>query len=101
MTSAPRKLRKELEKPGCILAVGVFDALSARIAEKLGFRAAVMGGYNTSASLLGKPDIGLLTETEMVRHLNYICEASTVPIIADGDTGYGNPLNSLYRDMMV
>jgi carboxyvinyl-carboxyphosphonate phosphorylmutase len=93
LTSAPRKLREELEKPGCILAVGVFDALSARIAEKLGFRAAVMGGYNTSASLLGKPDIGLLTLTEMVRHLNYICEASGVPIIADGDTGYGNPLN--------
>jgi len=93
MESRSKALRKALESPGMVLAVGAFDALSARIAERLGFRAVITGGYTTSASLLGKPDWGLLTQTEMVRHIGYVAEACNLPLIADADTGYGNPIN--------
>lgn len=93
MNTRARALREALESPGMVLAVGAFDALSARIAEKLGFRAVITGGYTTSASLLGRPDWGLLTQTEMVRHIGYVAEACSLPLIADADTGYGNPIN--------
>ena len=93
MNTTRRKFREHLASPEIILAVGAFDALSAKIAEKLGFKAVVMGGYTTSASLLGKPDVGYLTLTEMAGHLAYITDACNIPVIADGDTGYGNPLN--------
>lgn len=86
-------LRKLIESGDPILTSGVHDALSARLIEKAGFKVAVMGGYATSACVLGKPDVGLLTMTEMSRQLRYICSATTIPVIADGDTGHGNALN--------
>ena len=72
---------------------GIYDGLSAVIAEKLGFKALCLGGYAASASLLGKPDISLLTLTEMTNHLRNITEVTDIPVLADGDTGYGSILN--------
>lgn len=78
---------------GTIVAPGAYDALSARIIEQAGFSAVYMTGFGSTASLLGRPDVGLLTMTEMVDHARRIAQAIDVPLIADADTGYGNPLN--------
>lgn len=71
----------------------VHDALCAKIAEKVGFRAIFTAGYSNSASLLGKPDVGLLTMTEMVDAARRIAGSVSIPVIADADTGYGNVTN--------
>jgi 2-methylisocitrate lyase-like PEP mutase family enzyme len=71
----------------------IYDALSARIAERIGFRAIGLGGFLVAASRLGGPDVGQLTMTEMVDHLRGIAGAVSIPVMADADTGYGNPLN--------
>lgn len=76
-----------------VLAPGAFDALSARVVESAGFKAVYMTGFGTSAALLGQPDVGLLTQTEMVENAHHMAEAVGIPLIADADTGYGNPLN--------
>ena len=76
-----------------ILAPGAYDALTARMIEQAGFPAVYMTGFGTSASLLGRPDVGLLTMSQMVDNARRIAQAVEVPIIADADTGYGNPLN--------
>lgn len=88
-----RQLRTLLAASEPILAPGAYDALSARIIEEAGFAAVYMTGFGTSASLLGRPDVGLLTQTEMVEHARRIVQAVRIPVIADADTGYGNPLN--------
>lgn len=90
------KLRKMIEQGKLVEAPGVCDALSARIAEAQGFDALYMTGYGTSAALFGYPDIGLITMTEMVESAKRIADAAGIPIIADADTGYGNPVNT-YR----
>jgi len=76
-----------------ILAPGAYDALSARMIEQAGFPAVYMTGFGTSASLLGRPDVGLLTMSQMVDNARRIAQAVDVPVISDADTGYGNPLN--------
>jgi carboxyvinyl-carboxyphosphonate phosphorylmutase len=76
-----------------ILAPGAYDALTARIIEQAGFPAVYMTGFGTSASLLGRPDVGLLTMSQMVDNARRIAQAVDVPVIADADTGYGNALN--------
>jgi len=86
-----RWLLKESFEP--ILAPGAYDALSARLIEEAGFPVVYMTGFGTSASLLGRPDVGLLTMTEMVDNARRIVQAVNVPVIADADTGYGNPIN--------
>jgi len=93
LVNRAKKLRQAIEGEKCVLAVGVYDGLSCLIAHQLGFEAAVMGGYPTSAAKLGRPDVGLLTMSEMVSHLQYLSDAADIPIIADADTGYGNPVN--------
>jgi 2,3-dimethylmalate lyase len=77
-----------------MLLPGVHDALSARLAEQSGFSAVYMSGSAVTASLLGQPDIGMITQTEMVEQARRIVEAVEVPLICDADTGYGNPLNT-------
>jgi 2,3-dimethylmalate lyase len=72
---------------------GAYDALSAKIVEQAGFQAVTLGGYPTSAALLAKPDVALLSLTEMVRHTQYLVEAVDIPVFADGDTGHGNVTN--------
>jgi 2,3-dimethylmalate lyase len=86
-------LRRLLDGPEPVLAPGAFDALSARLVEAAGFPAVYMTGFGSAASLLGRPDVGLLGLAEMVDNARRIVEAVHVPVIADADTGYGNPLN--------
>jgi 2-methylisocitrate lyase-like PEP mutase family enzyme len=76
-----------------VLAPGAYDGLTARLVEKAGFGAVYMTGFGTAASLLGRPDIGLLTFSEMVDNARRIAQAVEVPVIADADNGYGNPIN--------
>ena len=87
------KLKEMIEGGELVQAPGVYDALTARIVESRGFNAAYMTGYGTAASHFAYPDIGLLTMTEMVENASRIADAVTVPLIADADTGYGNPMN--------
>ncbi|MDK2799279.1 MAG: 2,3-dimethylmalate lyase, partial [Clostridiales bacterium] len=93
MEKMTTKLRKLLARDEILVAPGAHDVLTAKIIEKEGFEAVYMTGYGTSASLLGKPDVGLLTMTEMAQRAANIAEAVNIPVIADGDTGYGNAVN--------
>jgi 2-methylisocitrate lyase-like PEP mutase family enzyme len=92
-TSGPQRLRELLARSEPTLAPGAFDALSARVVESAGFDAVYMTGFGSTASLLGQPDVGLLTEHEMMENARRMAQAINVPLIADADTGYGNPLN--------
>lgn len=87
------QLREMIARRETVLAPGAYDALTARIFEQAGFAAVYMTGFGTSASLLGRPDVGLLTMSQMVDNARRIAQAVDVPVIADADTGYGNPLN--------
>jgi 2,3-dimethylmalate lyase len=87
------RLRELLSRPEPLLAPGAYDALSARLVEQAGFDVVYMTGFGTTASLIGRPDVGLLTGTEMVDNARRIAAAVEVPVIADADTGYGNALN--------
>ncbi len=84
---------KLLEGSGFILAPGVYDALSARAARRAGFEALFVSGYSVAASLLGEPDVGLLTQTEVIDAARHICRVVDCPVIVDADTGYGGTLN--------
>jgi len=87
-------LREQLEdRKKIIILPGVFDALSARIAEKVGFEAMFQTGYGSSAALLGMPDFGFLNAGETVDNARRLVRAVKVPVLVDADTGYGNPLN--------
>lgn len=88
-----KKMRQLLNQPGIICAPGAYDAWSARLVELAGFPAVYMTGYGVSASLIGQPDIGLLTMTEMATQAKNMAAAVDVPLIADGDNGYGGVLN--------
>ncbi|WP_248313129.1 isocitrate lyase/PEP mutase family protein [Bosea sp. F3-2] len=89
-------LRERLRRPGIVVAPGCHDALGARIIERAGFEAIYMTGNGLSASILGAPDLGLLTLTEMAARARAIAASIAVPLIADADTGYGN-LNNVAR----
>ena len=89
--SSAKQLRQLLEK-GMILAPGVYNALFAKAVESTGFEAAYVTGFGTAARY-GYPDVGLITQTEMVQNLRHICRATPLPVIADADTGYGNIIN--------
>src|SRR3954465_12127070 len=86
-------LRTLLERGEPVLAPGAYDGLSARLVERAGFPAVYMTGFGASASLLGRPDVGLLSFAEMAGHARRLVQAVDVPGIADADDGYGNPLN--------
>jgi methylisocitrate lyase len=95
-------LRDQLEDKNKIIVLpGVFDALSAKIAEHVGFEAMFQTGYGSSAALLGMPDFGLLNSGETVDNALRIIRAVRAPVLVDADTGYGNPLNvwRLVRDL--
>lgn len=87
------QLRNLLAAKELLVAPGAYDMLSAKVIEATGFNAVYMTGYGQSASVLGQPDVGLLTMSEMAARAAYMAESVNVPILADGDTGYGNPLN--------
>lgn len=90
--SAPGQLRRALSSKTLIMAPGAYDCVSARLIEEAGFPAVYMTGFGTSAALLGRPDVGLLTMTEMVEQAGRIAACVGIPVIADADTGYGGPL---------
>jgi len=88
------RLRQILKEPGIIVAPGAHNAFTAKIIEQTGgFQAVYMTGSGAAMSLLGEPDIGLLTMTEMVTHARNLANAVSLPVIADADTGYGNAIN--------
>ena len=86
-----RKLLYDESEP--LVVPGVFDAIGAKIAQKVGFEAMFQTGYGTSATLLGMPDYGFVGATETVENARRICAAVSIPVIVDADTGYGNPLS--------
>jgi carboxyvinyl-carboxyphosphonate phosphorylmutase len=87
------RLRALLDSGQTIVAPGAFDPLAARLVEEAGFPAVYMTGFGTSAALIGRPDVRLLTMTEMAGNAGRIAACVDIPVIADADTGYGNPLN--------
>jgi methylisocitrate lyase len=92
--TAAKKLRELLTENKIIVAPGAYDAWSAKLIAKSGFQAVYMTGYGVSASVLGKPDIGLITLTEMATAAKNIVDAAgDIPVIADADNGYGGNLN--------
>ena len=91
--NAGKTLRKLLEGDTLVCAPGAPDALTARLIEQAGFQAVYMTGFGATAMLIGCPDVGLLTQTEMTTHAGNIVRAVDVPVIADADTGYGGPAN--------
>jgi 2-methylisocitrate lyase-like PEP mutase family enzyme len=97
MTERQRpNLRPRLAQKDLLVAPGVFDGISARIADQMGFEALYMTGYGTVASHLGLPDAGIATYTDMVGRVAVLADATKTPLIADGDTGYGGLLNVQY-----
>ncbi len=86
-----RKLVYDKSKP--LVFPGVYDAITARVAQKAGFEAMFQTGYGTSAALLGMPDYGFIGPTETTENARRICKSVSVPVIVDADTGYGNPLS--------
>lgn len=85
-----------LDQVGTIAFPGVYDTLSAKICQLVGFPMSFVSGYSVAATAIGQPDLGLLTQTELIDRARRICMSVEIPIIVDADTGYGSPLN-VYR----
>jgi 2-methylisocitrate lyase-like PEP mutase family enzyme len=88
-----QKLRRRLKSGPVVIAPGIYDAYGARFVEQAGFEAAYMTGNGVSASLLGRPDIGLVDLTMITSHARRVAAAVDIPVICDADTGYGNAVN--------
>jgi 2,3-dimethylmalate lyase len=97
MSAAPREKRAQLaqrlKQPQLVVAPGIFELISARLADRMGFDCLYMTGYGVVASHLGLPDAGLATYSDMVGRVAQIAKMTATPFIADGDTGYGGLLN--------
>src|SRR5260221_3740250 len=89
-SSGPKSIRELLQKPGIIRSLGAHDVFTALIVEKAGFETVFIGGFGTSASLLGLPDLNFLTMTEMADAVRRMAARVSIPVIADGDTGHGD-----------
>ncbi len=87
------RFRQLIEAPEIAVMPGVHDALSARIAEQVGFQVITCGGYSATATLLGRPDTSQLSMTELADHYARLCDAVAIPVFGDGDTGFGNVTN--------
>lgn len=86
-------IRRSLKEKGQLIMPGVYDALSAKIATQSGFEVIFITGYSLAATILGEPDFGILTQTEMLSAAQRICSVTDLPVIVDADTGYGNAIN--------
>ena len=93
LRNAPERLRELMADGDLIWGPGVYDGISARIADAIGFPMLYMTGAGTAASRIGRPDLGLTTMTEMADNVRVIAEAASVPVVADCDTGFGGPIN--------
>lgn len=89
-----KRLRQLLRKPGVVMAPGAYDALSARIIERVGFPVVYLTGAGITGGLLGLTDVGLITMSEMVQVARNVALAVNIPIVSDADTGFGNPINT-------
>jgi 2-methylisocitrate lyase-like PEP mutase family enzyme len=89
MSSPARRLRELLERPGVIRSLGAHDVFTARLIEAAGLETVFLGGFGAAASLLGLPDVGLLTLTEMADAVRRTALRVSIPVVADGDTGHG------------
>ena len=87
------KLKERLNKKEIIVMPGCFDSLSAKLIEKEGLEIGFMSGFSVSSTRLGMPDTGLISFSEMADQVRNICNSTSIPIIFDGDTGYGNSVN--------
>jgi 2-methylisocitrate lyase-like PEP mutase family enzyme len=87
------RLRALLAKPEMLAMAACYDALSARLVERAGMAATFMSGFGVAATRLGMPDTGLISYGEMVDQGRSICNAVDIPVVGDGDTGFGNPMN--------
>jgi 2-methylisocitrate lyase-like PEP mutase family enzyme len=102
-TSKAQTVRNLLNEDRPLVLGGVYDALSTRIADRAGFEVLFVGGFSVSATLLGEPDFGYVTQTEMADVARRLCRLTERPLLMDADTGYGNALNvirtvQLYQD---
>ncbi|MCL5097111.1 MAG: isocitrate lyase/PEP mutase family protein, partial [Candidatus Omnitrophica bacterium] len=88
--NGPKRIRELLARPGIIRSLGAHDVFTALIVEQAGFETVFIGGFGTSASLLGLPDLNFLTMTEMADAVRRMAGRVTIPVIADGDTGHGD-----------
>src|SRR5437867_12465169 len=88
-----RQYRRVLEGSACVHPASVFDAMSARMAESLGFEVGMFAGSIASATVLGPPDLVVLTLTEFAAQIRRICRAANISLVAAADHGYGNALN--------
>jgi 2-methylisocitrate lyase-like PEP mutase family enzyme len=87
------RLRALLKRPGILIMPGCHDAITARLIEEAGFELGFMSGFAVSASRLGMPDVGLISYGEMVEQGRNVCRAASIPMIGDGDTGFGSAQN--------
>src|ERR1044072_6610222 len=87
------RVHRILDEVGSIVFPGVSDTLWEKIVERVGFPMSFISGYSVAATSIGEPDLGLLTQTEIVAHARRVCGSVKIPIIVDADTGYRNPLN--------
>src|SRR3954453_23506847 len=87
------RIHRILNEVGAIAFPGVFDTLSAKIAQRVGFPMAFVSGYSVAATTIGEPDLGLLTQTEMIAAAGRSCLSVPIPITLAADAGYGTPLN--------
>jgi methylisocitrate lyase len=88
-----KKMHPLIRDNQVILAAGVYDALSAKLAERAGFKVVVLTGFGVAASLIGEPDFGILTQTQILETAWRVVNAVKIPVVVDGDTGYGGVLN--------
>ena len=93
MAGSAQILREKMREDRPLLFAGVYDTLSARIAEDAGFDGLWVSGYGVAASMLGLPDIGYITLSEMTQTLRHICNAVDIPVVCAGEVGYGNAIN--------
>ena len=93
MTGAAEELFELLAQGQTLVGPGIYDCISARLAERAGFKMAFLSGYGLSASLLGEPDFGLLTGSQTIEAASRICPSVQIPVVVDIDTGYGNAFN--------
>jgi 2-methylisocitrate lyase-like PEP mutase family enzyme len=87
------RVHRILAQAGTIALPGIYDTLSAKLAQRAGFPLGFVSGYSVAATAIGEPDLGLLTQTEIVERARRICGSVDIPVLVDADTGYGNALN--------
>jgi 2-methylisocitrate lyase-like PEP mutase family enzyme len=90
---AQMSVKDILSRDSVTIMPGVFDGVSAKLAQKAGIKAAAVTGFSVAATQLGVPDIGLMTQTQLLTSAKTICKSVDIPILVDCDTGYGGPLN--------